>query len=190
MLQRRIFQAFFYSLRSAERLVPPSLLASIIWPAVVVFALGRSLGKAGRMWRLNFAAVFGRPPGLMPILRSFVGETYARLATLWPDRFMTPAWRSRFMVTGLDDLQACHAAGKPVVLAVIHAQPLNLLRLFLRANGLPVATLTFAQGVTGKRRLINAALDRSSSLAGVATSVSLCFSAKWQLPAYRVRQAV
>lgn len=167
MLQRRIFPGLFYSLRSAERLVPPSMLASIIWPAVAVFALCRSLGKAGRMWRLNFSAVFGRPPGFIPIWRNFVSETYARLATLWPDRFMTPTWRSRFIVTGLEKLQACHAAGRPVVLAVIHAQSLNLLRLFLRANGLPVATLAFAQGVTGKRQLINTASDRSSSLAGV-----------------------
>lgn len=167
MIQRRIFPWFFHSLRSAERLVPTSLLARIIWPAVAVFAVGRSLGDAGRMWRHNFSAAFGRPPGFMLIWRSFISETYGRLATLWPDRLMTPAWRSRFMVTGLEDLQACHAAGRPVVLAVIHAQPLNLLRLFLRAHGLPVATLTSAPGMTGKRELINAAVDRSSPLAGV-----------------------
>ena len=112
------------------------------------------------------ALAFGHLPGLRATWRNFIGETYVRLAMLWPDRFNTRAWRDRFTVTGLDDLLACHAEGHPIVLAVIHAHHLNLLRLFLRANGLPVASLNYRPGVTPIRVLINAAVDKHSQLTG------------------------
>jgi len=156
----------FHGLRSAERLLPPGLLAFVAWPAVAVFALGRSIFGVGRTWRRNVALAFGTPPGFLPTWRHFIGETYVRLAMLWPDRFRDAAWRRRFTVTGLEALMACHTEGTPVVLAVIHAQHLGLLRLFLRAHGLPVASLVYAPVTSITQQLCNAAADKGSPLAG------------------------
>jgi len=54
-----------------------------------------------------------------------------------------------------------------VVLAVIHAHHVNLMQLFLRAHGVPVASLTFAPVISESRRLILRAVDRRSPLAGL-----------------------
>lgn len=168
-----ITTAFFHGLRSAERLVPPFLFAYALWPAVAAFAFYCTAVQAGHPRRSDPAEPYGRRPGFRHRWRTCIDETYGRLATLWPDRFDAPAWRKRFVVAGLEQLLACSAAGKPIVLAVIHAPHLNVLRLFLRRQGLPVATLMYSPNVTVVRRLINAAADQRSSLSGTPHSFSL-----------------
>jgi lauroyl/myristoyl acyltransferase len=165
MLATFLVSRFFHGFRKIEELLPPQALAVILRPLVVGFALCRAIGNAGRSRKRGFMAAFGTPPGLLATVRAFVGETYGRLVTLWPDRFTLPRWAPRFAVTGLDSLLACRAEGRPVVLAIIHFQHMNLLRLFLRAHGLPVASLTYRPGVTTVRRSINAAVDRCMPLA-------------------------
>jgi lauroyl/myristoyl acyltransferase len=155
----------FHGLRTMERLLPLPLLACMLWPAVATYALCRCLGKAGRSRARSFAAAYGSPSGFLGTFQAFIGETYGRLVSLWPDRFMMPRWRRRFTVTGLDPLLACRAEGRPVVLAIIHFHHMNVLRLFLRAHGLPVASLTFGPGVTTVRRSINSAVDHGTPLA-------------------------
>lgn len=173
MLTQAMFRPFFHGLRSIERLVPPSLLACMLWPLVAVFAFGRCFGETGRRSQRGFAEACGKPLGLPRLWHSFVGETYVRFATLWPERFVTRTWQRRFVVTGLDRVLESQAAGTPVVLAVIHSHHVNLIHLFLRAHGVPIATLTYAPGISEKRRLINRALDRGSPLAGVPHTFSL-----------------
>jgi len=165
MLSHFFVSRFFHGLRALELLLPPRLLAVVLRPLVIVFALCRAVGSAGRSRNRSFAAAFGTPPGLVASFRALIGETYGRLVTLWPDRFTRPRWAPRFTATGLDSLLACRTEGRPVVLAIIHFQHMNLLRLFLRAKGLPVASLTYRPGVTTVRRSINAAVDRCMPLA-------------------------
>jgi lauroyl/myristoyl acyltransferase len=164
MLARLLVSWLFHSLRAIERLLPPSLLAGILWPGVAAYAFCRCLGKAGRSRASSFAAAYGRPPGFLSTFRAFIGETYGRLVTLWPDRLTAARWQRRFTVSGLEPLLACQAAGRPVVLAIIHFHHMNLLRLFLRAHGLPVASLTYGPGMTAVRRSINSAVDRCTPL--------------------------
>lgn len=126
---------------SLERLVPPSVLAYIFWPFVAVVAFQRSVGNGGRSWRKKFAEAYGRPAGFLRTWRNFIDKTYMRLALRHSGRLGEPAWRKRFITTGLEGLSGCHAAGRPVVLAVIHTHHLTVLRLFVRAQGLPIASL-------------------------------------------------
>jgi lauroyl/myristoyl acyltransferase len=170
MLARLIFRSFFHGIRSVERLVPPPLLSCLLWPFVAVFAFRRCYGAAGRRAQRGFAEACGRPLSLAELWRSFIDETYLRLATLWPERFVTQAWRRRFVVTGLERVLDCQAARRPVVLAVIHAHHWNLIQMFLRAHGVPVASLTHAPQSSENRRLIHRSVDRRSPLAGVPHS--------------------
>jgi lauroyl/myristoyl acyltransferase len=146
------------------------LLSRLLWPFIAVFAFARCYGEAGRRAQRGFAEACGRPLGLAELWRSFIGETYVRLATLWPERFVTRTWRRQFVVTGLERVLDCQAARRPVVLAVIHAHHVNLIQMFLRAHGVPVASLTYAPQSSEKRRLIHRAVDRRSPLAGVPHS--------------------
>jgi lauroyl/myristoyl acyltransferase len=173
MIARCLVFWLFHGLRTMERLLPLPLLACMLWPAVATYALCRCLGKAGRSRARSFAAAYGSPSGFLVTFQAFIGETYGRLVTLWPDRFMMPRWRRRFTVTGLDPLLACRAEGRPVVLAIIHFHHMNVLRLFLRSHGLPVASLTFGPGVTTVRRSINSAVDHGTPLADTPHKFSL-----------------
>ena len=170
MLSGSIYRSLFHGIRSVERLVPPPLLSCLLWPFIAVFAFARCYGEAGRRAQRGFAEACGRPLGLAELWRSFIGETYVRLATLWPERFVTRTWRRQFVVTGLERVLDCQAARRPVVLAVIHAHHVNLIQMFLRAHGVPVASLTYAPQSSEKRRLIHRAVDRRSPLAGVPHS--------------------
>ncbi|MSR25690.1 MAG: hypothetical protein EXS06_01540 [Planctomycetaceae bacterium] len=170
MLARLIYRSFFHGIRFVERLVPPPMLACVLWPFVAVFAFGRSLSEAGRRAQRGFAEACGRPLGSAELWRCFIGETYVRLATLWPERFVTRAWQRRFVVTGLERVLDCQATRRPVVLAVIHAHHVHLIQLFLRAHGVSVASLTYAPQSSEKRRLIHRAVDRRSPLAGLPHS--------------------
>lgn len=173
MFPRPFIPVFVHGLGALERLLPPAILAGVLWPGVGAFALCATFGKAGRARRSAFAAAYGTPLKMRMTVRAFIGETFGRLVTLWPDRFKAPRWQRRFTVTGLDQLLACRAEGRPIVFAIIHSQHMNLLRLFLRARGLPVASLTYTPGETAIRRLINAAADQCSPLAGTPHKFSL-----------------
>ena len=173
MLARLIYRSFFHGIRFVERLVPPPLLSCVLWPFVAVFAFGRFFSEAGRRAQRGFTEACGRPLGSAELWQSFIGETYVRLATLWPERFVTRAWQRRFIVTGLERVLDCQAARRPVVLVVIHAHHVNLIQMFLRAHGVPIASLTYASMSSEKRRLIHRAVDHRSPLARVSHTFSL-----------------
>ncbi len=58
-----------------------------------------------------------------------------------PDRLGTEKWIVRCEIRGLEFLQRAKRNGKPVVLAFCHFGPYWLLRFWLRAHGIPAATL-------------------------------------------------
>lgn len=62
-----------------------------------------------------------------------------------PERLAEPKWINRCRVEGLDPVLRARQNGRPVVLAFIHSSAYRLSRFWLRAAGVPAATL-----ITGK----------------------------------------
>ena len=159
-------QLLFHGLRAIERACPPTLLAILVWPVAATVGLAQACGRPGRQYRRRMARVDGAEPGLWESWRQAVDRLFMRLVCLWPDRFLVDPWRSRLSITGLDEVRDRLAAGTPVVFTALHYGELILLYSVLRAQGIPVASLTVA-GDRRYRGLTDAVADRAGGLVGV-----------------------
>jgi lauroyl/myristoyl acyltransferase len=127
---------FFSSIRRAERHLPANFFYSLL----KVFALTRAA--------LNTAFKNPRPCAPLPdCLHTVWTARTARIKRMngyvnhfvqyFQDRLAGAKWSGRCRVTGLDRLQQARASGRPVVLAFCHFGPFFLLRIWLRAAGIP-----------------------------------------------------
>ena len=130
---------FFYVFRLMERGLSVQNFYSVLKP--VFFA----------RTRLN---TFGRKPKLdrpVPDFLQLLGTTQvARRQRLnmylnhvigcFPDRLARAKWLSGCKLEGLEYLQLARQNGRPVILAICHFGPLDVLGFWLRAAGWPVAT--------------------------------------------------
>jgi len=70
-------------------------------------------------------------------MRGFLNQLLEHL----PDRLAEPKWMNRGRIAGLDQVMQARQNGRPVVLAFSHFGAFRLSRFWLRAAGVPAATL-------------------------------------------------
>jgi lauroyl/myristoyl acyltransferase len=83
------------------------------------------------------------------------------------ERLVEPKWRERCRIIGLDRLQQARESGHPVVLAFCHFGPFFLLRIWLRAAGIPA--IIVAGGKSESRSRLMQRLAGFALLAEVPT---------------------
>ena len=64
-----------------------------------------------------------------------------RFLNFFPDRLADPKWRQLCHIEGLEPVRAAISAGRPVILATLHFGVYAQTRIWLRAEGIPAATL-------------------------------------------------
>jgi lauroyl/myristoyl acyltransferase len=148
-------------LRLMERVVPPSLLAWLLWPIAAFWSA----------WELAYhqptVKLFRRLPlVLRPAWRTFLRPVrvwrhrcrlnLTKLLNAWPNRLQEPRWKDRCRLIGFERFEKLWGAGHPVVLAGLHFGPVSVFYNCLRARGLPVAALVgrdLQWSLTYRRRL-------------------------------------
>lgn len=97
---------------------------------------------------------FLQPIGSTAVARRQRRQLYLnRLLEHFPDRLGSAKWLGRCRIEGLDHVRQAQAEGRPVILAFCHFGPYYLLRLWLRAAGLPVTMLIQGRAATRRRWL-------------------------------------
>jgi hypothetical protein len=148
----RFSRGFFPLLRLAERWLSVSQLHALVQPYV--------LARSTAHFLLRTTAAPGplpdflRPAGSATVVRQQRRQLYLnRLLEHFPDRLSDPKWLGHCRIEGLDHVRQAQADGRPVILAFCHFGPYYLLRLWLRAAGLPVTMLVQGQAATRRRWL-------------------------------------
>ncbi len=132
--------------------------------------------------RACFNTAFRKPtpgPSLPDFLKIVKTKTIARhqretrylrhFLRYFPDRLASPKWLALCEIEGLAPVQAALAAGRPVILATVHFGVYAQARLWLRAHGVPAATL--AGGQADDRSAFLRASDNLSPL----PEIPVCF---------------
>ncbi len=131
---------FFFILRRVERNVPVERIYSLLKPCLLARAALNTTFK-------NPRPGVPLPEGLDMVWTREVARQRRMSRYLnqcvqyFQERLAEARWRNHCRITGLDRLQAARQNGRPVVLAFCHFGPFFLLRTWLRAAGVPVATL-------------------------------------------------
>jgi lauroyl/myristoyl acyltransferase len=166
---------FFHLLRALERVLPAVWLRALLWPPIAVATAWELLGPRQLLrefYRLPASVRPSLPPAAWAwrIWRRRVRLNLARLIWLWPDRLQTTRWQKGCRCTGLEQLERLRAEGRPVVLAMLHFGPVPVLRYWMRAQGLPVASLATRPPTWGApfRAYLDRLSDQASGLMGVA----------------------
>jgi len=150
---------FFPVIRGLERLLPVSALHNVLrwitWPRAFVNTAFKN-PDPGR----------AQPPFLTihktkAIARRQRETVYLRqFLNFFPDRLAAPKWRQLCQIDGLEPVLAALAAGRAVILATLHFGVYAQTRMWLRAHGIPAATL--AGGPIAKRSALLRVSDRYS----------------------------
>jgi len=127
---------FFPLIRWAERRLPVRGLYRILRPYGFVRAAFRGIPAS-----VPLPACLGAAKSVRAI-RQWRGKSYLNhLLEYFPDRLAETKWMDRCRVGGVERLLQARQGGRPVVLAFAHFGPFFLLRYWLRAAGVPVASL-------------------------------------------------
>jgi lauroyl/myristoyl acyltransferase len=171
MLKIRIKDAvgcvFFHLIRRLERVLSPRRYYSLLQPFFGVRAVFNTiLKKPGfaeprpDFLRVTAAAQAAR--------RERLGDYLNHIIEFFPERLAGEKWLSRCRFEGLERLQRARQNGRPVVLAFCHFGPYYLLRFWLRAAGIPAATLV--RGKSGERLRVMRLKDRLSPFPEIFTA--------------------
>ena len=155
-------RAAFVFIRRLERLLSPSALRRLLMPFVAARVVFRHR----------------RPPQSLPECLGGgefrTTKRQQRISTLnttlefFPEQLGTPKWRDRLQIEGLQYLEAARQQKRPVILAFCHFGPYSLLRYWLRAIGIPAATLV--KGESRERTFTRRLKDRVSPFPEVPTA--------------------
>jgi hypothetical protein len=153
---------FFPVVRGAERRLPVRGLYRILRPYGFVRAAFRGVPAS-----VPLPACLGAAQSVRAI-RQWRGNAYLNnLLEYFPERLAETKWMDRCRIEGLDCLRQARQGGRPVVLAFGHFGPYFLLRYWLRAAGVPVATLV--KGNSEFRSGVRRRGDQLSPFPGVPT---------------------
>jgi hypothetical protein len=154
----------FSTWRRAERRFSPQALYSILKP----FFLARATVNC--VFRKR---AYAEPrPDFLPVREPARAERQQRLndylnhiLEFFPDHLSDEKWIQNCRVEGLEHLQSARRNKRPTVLAFSHFGPFFLLRFWLRAHGIPAATLL--GGESGGRGPLKRLKDRFSPFSEV-----------------------
>lgn len=137
-------RTIFHALRALERLGGPSGLRLAAWPGAFACALWDAPRHPYR--RCVSPARNGLADSLLYNVRASVltGRLkfhLTRVLCTLTDRLHEERWQHRCQLDGEVHLQTALAQGRPVILATAHFGGCLLLRYWLRAKGIPAATL-------------------------------------------------
>ncbi|MFZ0827695.1 MAG: hypothetical protein WAO02_09760 [Verrucomicrobiia bacterium] len=127
---------FFFNVRWLERRLSVSSLHWILGAhAFVRAALTRNHVA------MPLPACFGASMPGRAIRESRMQDSLNKLLEYFPERLSEPKWMNRCRIEGLDPVLRARQEGRPVVLAFSHFSAFRLCRFWLRAAGIPAATL-------------------------------------------------
>lgn len=133
-------------LRGLEKVLPARVYCGALHSAALVRACVHRLkkGRSPVAWPLGLAGLEPKPARALPQLPVYLNRTFEYL----PDRLARPQWRGHCRYVGLDPVKQAVDAGRPVILAFFHFGPLESLRNWLRAAGVPAATFVGGKACT------------------------------------------
>jgi lauroyl/myristoyl acyltransferase len=126
----------FSTLRWLERRLS---VRSLYW-IVVGYASGRSALKP-KLSAVTLPALLVTETSGQTIRTTRVEYFLHQMLEHFPDRLAEPKWTSLCRIEGLDHVLQARRNGRPIVFAFLHAGPYRLSRFWLRAIGVPAATL-------------------------------------------------
>jgi len=138
-MKDRFFLLRFHLIRRLERSLPADVFYLVIWVQACIRTAFRIFKDAPPALPL--------PPCLrvntsVRTVRQWRIEYYLRQALVYfPDRLATAKWQRRCRINGIENLRQAQASGRPVIVAFSHFGPYSLIGYWLRAAGLPAATL-------------------------------------------------
>lgn len=153
--------AVFAFVRLMERMLSPSSLRGFLMPFIAI------------------RVAFRRRQPSQPVPKFLGGgfritKRQQRNASLntylefFPEQLGTPKWRDHLQFDGIQYLETARRQKRPVILAFCHFGPYSLLRYWLRAAGIPAATLV--KGESKERTLIRRLKDRLAPFPDVPTA--------------------
>jgi lauroyl/myristoyl acyltransferase len=130
----------FFAIRALERILPASGLYRILESAARARAARHGLPRQSAL-QTSLPEFFGNSAPVNSISRDPVRCHLNSHLEMFPDRLGTAKWMSRCRILGLECVRRARQNGRPVVLAFTHFGTYYLLRYWLRAAELPVATI-------------------------------------------------
>jgi lauroyl/myristoyl acyltransferase len=157
---------FFSSVRWLERRLPVQILYWILRPHAFVRAALKGIPAS-----MPLPACLGGEKPVQAVRESRMKGYLNNVLEYFPERLAEPKWMSRCRIEGLDHVRQARQAGRPVVLAFSHFGAYRTARFWLRAAGIPVATMII--GKAGDRAKLERREDRFSPFPGVPTTFYL-----------------
>jgi lauroyl/myristoyl acyltransferase len=130
----------FFAIRALERILPASGLYRILKSAALARAARHGLPRQSAP-QTSLPEFFGNSAPVNSISRDLVRCHLNSQLEMFPDRLGTAKWMSRCRIARLDRVWLARQNGRPVVLAFTHFGTYYLLRYWLRAARVPVATI-------------------------------------------------
>ncbi len=130
-------------IRFCEWLLRPGLLRMTAWPVAAILSTAewRQRKQLEKAFQRTGIAGFPILSLRRAIWRQRVRHHLYRIILFFPDRLSKPRWQKRFRVTGREHLSLPLGRKEPILIACFHFGALMLLRYWLRAAGIPAATL-------------------------------------------------
>jgi lauroyl/myristoyl acyltransferase len=127
---------FCFSVRRSERRLSVQNLYRLLWLHTFVRAALRGFPAA-----VPVPAGLGAGQSIRIVRERRMKRYWNQVLEYLPDRLAQPKWLDRCRLEGLDPVLRARQNGRPVVLAFAHFSAYRLSRFWLRAAGIPAATL-------------------------------------------------
>lgn len=127
---------FFFSIRWLERRLSVRLLYWILTPHAFVRAAVKGIPVS-----VSLPSCLGAGKSVRAICDWRMKDYLNRILEYLPERLAEPKWINRCHIAGLNNVLRARQNGRPVLLAFSHFGAYRLSRFWLRAAGVPVATM-------------------------------------------------
>ena len=161
----------FFTIRWMERRLSVGSLYWILRPHAFVRAVLRGIPAA-----VPLPACLDAAKSVRAVRQWRMKGYLNRVLEYFPERLAEPKWMSRCRIVGLEHVHSARQNGRPVVLAFSHFGAYRMSRFWLRAAGVPAATLLGGKAedrATWKRLEVERLEDRLSPFPEIPTTFHL-----------------